>query len=117
MDQLFLPLLLLLLFVPLLMSFRRQRRQVSQMQQLQSSLNVDDDVMTTSGMKATIVAITDDTVDLEIAPGVVTTWLRQAIRERLTDPSLDTQPDTRPYPDEATDEYTVEVRTDEADRR
>lgn len=85
MDQLILPLLLLLLFVPLIMSFRRQRRQFAQMQQLQSSLNVGDKVLTTSGLKATIVAATEDTVDLEIAPGVVTTWVRQAVRERLDD--------------------------------
>ena len=34
-------------------------------------------------MQATIVAITDDTVDLEIAPGVVTTWMKLAIRDRI----------------------------------
>lgn len=85
MDQLFLPLLLALLFVPLVLSFRKQRRQVVEVQRLQSSLEVGDQVMTTSGLKATIVAMTDDNVDLEIAPGVVTTWVRQAIRERLDD--------------------------------
>ena len=89
MDQLILPLLLALLFVPLLLSFRRQRRQFNEMQQLQSSLQVGDQVTTTSGMRAAIVGITDDTVDLEIAPGVMTTWVRQAVRERLTD-SADT---------------------------
>jgi preprotein translocase subunit YajC len=85
MDQLFLPLLLALLFVPLVLSFRKQRRQYSQMQQLQSSIEVGDQVLTTSGMKATVVGITDDDIDLEIAPGVVTTWVRQAIRERVVD--------------------------------
>lgn len=85
MDQLILPLLLALLFVPLFLSFRKQRRQQSEMMQLQNSLGVGDRVMTTSGMYATIVATTDDTIDLEIAPGMVTTWVRQAIRERVVD--------------------------------
>jgi preprotein translocase subunit YajC len=40
--------------------------------------------MTTSGMYGTIVALADNTVDLEIAPRVVTTWSRAAVRERLT---------------------------------
>jgi preprotein translocase subunit YajC len=84
MDLLF-PVLILLLFVPLLLSFRKQRRQFAEMQQLQSSLGVGDRVLTTSGMHATIVATDDDTVDLEIAPGVITTWVRQAVRERLDD--------------------------------
>ena len=105
MDQLILPLLLALLFVPLVLSFRKQRRQFNQMQQLQSSLNVGDKVLTTSGLKATIVAATEETIDLEIAPGVVTTWVRQAVRERLED-----QP-------EDTDAAAEEITADEADRR
>jgi preprotein translocase subunit YajC len=87
MDQFILPLLLALLFVPLFLSFRKQRRQYNQMQQLQSSLQVGDRVMTTSGLQGIIVETTDDTVDLEIAPGVITTWVRQAVRERLEDPA------------------------------
>jgi preprotein translocase subunit YajC len=101
MEQLILPLLLALLFVPLVLSFRKQRRQFNQMQQLQNSLNVGDRVMTTSGLKATIVASTDDTLDLEIAPGVVTTWVRQSIRERLDD-HLDTDDAIEPADDAVT---------------
>lgn len=101
MDQFILPLIVLLLFVPLFLSFRKQRRQYTQMQQLQSSLGVGDRVMTTSGMHGTIVAITDDTVDLEIAPGMVTTWVRQAVRERLEDEVTEHEPVDEPVPDEA----------------
>jgi preprotein translocase subunit YajC len=55
-------------------------------QRLQSSLTNGDRVMTTSGLYATVVGSTDETtVDLEIAPGVRTTWLRAAIRERIAD--------------------------------
>lgn len=89
MDQLILPLLLVLLFVPFIMATRKQRRQAAQMQQLQGSLAVGDRVMTTSGLQATVVALGDDTIDLGIAPGVVTTWVRQVVRERLTEPVED----------------------------
>lgn len=50
---------------------------------LQDSLRIGDRVMTTAGLHATVAALADDTVDLEIAPGVVTTWSRLVIRERV----------------------------------
>lgn len=62
---------------------RRQRRAMQATIDLHESLQVGDRVHTTSGMQAEITAITDDTVDLEIAPGVVTTWMKMAIRDRI----------------------------------
>jgi hypothetical protein len=44
-----------------------------------------DRVHTTSRLQATIAGITDDSVDLEIAPGVVTTWMKLAVRDRIVD--------------------------------
>lgn len=49
---------------------------------------------TTSGLQATITGITDDTVDLEIAPGVVTTWMKLAIRDRIDDEADDADDET-----------------------
>jgi len=52
---------------------------------LQTSLEAGDVVSTTSGLRGTVVdASYEDTIDLEIADGVVTTWVRAAIRERIT---------------------------------
>jgi preprotein translocase subunit YajC len=80
------PLLILLLFIPIFLSGRKQRRQAVQMQQLQGSLQPGDVVTTTSGLRGTVVdASYEDTVDLEIADGVVTTWLRAAVREKVLD--------------------------------
>jgi preprotein translocase subunit YajC len=62
---------------------RRQRRAMQVTIDLHESLRPGDRVHTASGLEATIVAITDDTVDLEIAPGVVTTWLKLAVRDRI----------------------------------
>ena len=54
------------------------------MQSLQSSLEPGDIVSTTSGLRGTVVdASYEDTIDLEIADGVVTTWVRAAIREKI----------------------------------
>ena len=81
----------LVLFLPFLLimggfmyfASRRQRRAMQATIDLHESLQPGDRVHTTSGLQATIVAITDDTVDLEIAPGVVTTWMKLAIRDRI----------------------------------
>ncbi|BBZ48433.1 hypothetical protein MHEI_01500 [Mycobacterium heidelbergense] len=62
---------------------RRQRRAMQATIDLHDSLRPGDRVHTTSGLRASIVAITDDTVDLEIAPGVVTTWMKLAVRDRI----------------------------------
>ena len=87
----------LVVFLPLLLimgafMFFASRRQKHAMQatiDLHESLKVGDRVHTTSGLQATITAITDDTVDLEIAPGVVTTWMKLAVRDRISRRRLD----------------------------
>lgn len=87
MDLQFLPLLLIAgLALLLILNFRRQRRVIADAQRLQNSLANGDRVMTTSGLHATVVSSPDETtVELEIAPGIRTRWLRAAIRERITD--------------------------------
>jgi preprotein translocase subunit YajC len=83
----FLP-LLIILGAFMFIASRRQKRAMQATIYLHESLQVGDRVHTTSGLQATIVGITDDTVDLEIAPGVVTTWMKLAIRERI-EPDLE----------------------------
>src|SRR5215217_8408065 len=80
------PLLILLLFIPIFLSGRKQRRQMQEQQKLQSALQIGDVVTTTSGLRGTVVDVSyEDTIDLEIADGVVTTWLRAAVRERMVE--------------------------------
>src|SRR5699024_2752431 len=70
--------------VPLVLGTRKQKKQAQQQQDLQRSLVVGDRVMTTSGLYATVTDASDETtIDLEIAEGVVTTWLRQAVRQKI----------------------------------
>ncbi|CRK58117.1 Preprotein translocase subunit YajC (TC 3.A.5.1.1) [Alloactinosynnema sp. L-07] len=85
MNQALLPLLLVaVLAIPLILGSRRQKKAMAQQQELQDSLAVGDRVMTTSGMYGTVSDTSDSaTISLEIAPGVETEWLRQAIREKV----------------------------------
>lgn len=81
----------LVIFLPLLIvmgafmffASRRQRKAMQATIDLHNSLQIGDRVHTTSGLQATITGITDDNVDLEIAPGVVTTWMKLAVRDRI----------------------------------
>ena len=81
----------LLTFLPLLIimgafmffASRRQRKMMQATIDLHESLRVGDRVHTTSGLQATITGIDEDTVELEIAPGVVTRWMKLAIRDRV----------------------------------
>jgi preprotein translocase subunit YajC len=86
------------IFLPLLVvmgafmyfASRRQKRTMQATIDLHESLRVGDRVHTTSGLHGTITGITDDDVDLEIATGVVTTWMKLAIRDRIEPEILDT---------------------------
>lgn len=80
MDFLF-PLLILALLVPMFFGIRKQKREAEKVAGMQEALKVGDQVITTSGLYGTVVEADENSVDLEIAEDVVTTWLRQAIRE------------------------------------
>jgi len=84
----FLP-LLIILGAFMFFASRRQKKAMQATIDLHESLQVGDRVHTTSGLQGTITAITDDTVGLEIAPGVVTTWMKLAVRDRITDDDTD----------------------------
>jgi preprotein translocase subunit YajC len=75
--------LLIILGAFMFFASRRQKKAMQATIDLHNSLNVGDRVHTTSGLQGEIKAITDDTVDLEIADGVVTTWMKLAVRDRI----------------------------------
>jgi preprotein translocase subunit YajC len=114
----------LVLFLPFLLimggfmyfASRRQRRAMQATIDLHDSLRPGDRVHTTSGLQATIAAITDDTVDLEIAPGVVTTWMKLAIRDKiLPDLDEDILEDEAADHDDDQDDELDEADLDDAD--
>jgi preprotein translocase subunit YajC len=77
--------LLILMFgaVGVMMVFgsRNKKKQALKAQELQASIVAGSRVMTTSGLHATVVEVSDTTIELEIAPGIYTTWIRAAVRE------------------------------------
>ncbi|MFC3963024.1 preprotein translocase subunit YajC [Nocardia jiangsuensis] len=83
--ELLFPLLLVALLVPMFLGVRRQKREAEKVSAMQNDLKIGDRVTTTSGLYGTVVEVDETTVDLEIAEEVVTTWLRQAVREVRTD--------------------------------
>lgn len=80
----FLP-LLIILGAFMFFASRRQKKAMQATIDLHESLTIGDRVHTTSGLEGTITAVGDDSVDLEIAPGVVTTWMKLAVRDRITE--------------------------------
>ena len=97
----FLP-LLIILGAFMFFASRRQKKAMQATIDLHNSLAVGDRVHTTSGLEGTIVDVTDDSVDLEIAPGVVTTWMKLAVRDRIVDDVEDDADDTGDYEAEST---------------
>lgn len=83
MDLLSLLPLIIVMGAFMIFASRRQRKAMQATIDLHESLRVGDRVRTTSGLYGTITGITDDNVDLEIAPGVVTRWMKLAIRDRV----------------------------------
>lgn len=93
--------LVLIVVVFYFLLVRPQRRRQQQQAQMQSQVEPGQRVMTTSGMLATVIAIEDDAVVLEIAPGVEARFVRQAINQ-VIDERLDED-------DEETEEDATEV--------
>lgn len=83
--ELLFPLLILALLVPMFLGIRRQKKEMAKTAELQDSLTVGNRVLTTSGLHGTVVGLGETTVELEIAPGVVTTWSRLVVRELIVD--------------------------------
>jgi preprotein translocase subunit YajC len=89
---LFLP-MMIVLGAFMFFASRRQKKAMQATIDLHNSLQIGDKVHTTSGLVGTIVGITDDDVELEIAPGVVTTWMKLAVRDRITEDDDDVTPE------------------------
>lgn len=106
-SSLLLPLIIVLFAIPLFLGTRKQRRAQAAQQELQNSLSYGDRVMTTSGLYGTVVSTADDSIDLEISPGVVTSWLRAAVREKVADSTVG-QPDDSYDTDSDDDAYSVD---------
>jgi len=105
----FLP-LLIILGAFMFFASRRQKKAMQATINLHESLAIGDRIHTTSGLQGTITGIGDDTIDLETAPDVVTTWMKLAVRDRIeTDDDVDD--DDFDEDDTDVDENDVEENT------
>ncbi len=104
---------LLVVFVGLMyLASRRQKKEAKAVKTMQDSLQVDDEVMTTSGLHGTVVGLGEDTIEMEIAPGVVTTWNRLAIRQQVSTADTDDSDDSDD--DDLEDSYDADAYEDDA---
>ncbi|MEU6724348.1 preprotein translocase subunit YajC [Nonomuraea wenchangensis] len=71
--------LILLVVVFYFLLIRPQRKRQQEAIQMQNSLTPGSRVMTTTGLFATVVAVDNEDVILEVAPGVETRWVKAAI--------------------------------------
>lgn len=85
--------------------FRPQRRKQQQQAQMQRQIEPGQRVMTTAGMLADVVAVEDDAIVLEIAPGVEVRFVKQAIGQVI--------PDDEEIEDEAEEEDEVVAEEEE----
>ena len=104
----FLP-LLIILGAFMFFASRRQKKAMQATIDLHDSLAIGDKVHTTSGLQGTITGITDDNVELQIAPGVVTTWMKLAVRDRIVDDLDDDLEDTKGTDYEAHESAATEI--------
>ena len=101
----------LTLFLPLIVimgafmffASRRQKKAMQATVNLHDSLVVGDEIMTTAGLFGTITGVSDGKVDVELAPGVVVTMLKLAVKEKVSD-DLDADADDEYEDDEYEDE-------------
>ncbi|WP_051552052.1 preprotein translocase subunit YajC [Nocardioides sp. URHA0020] len=82
---------------------RPQSRRQKELRNMQSSLSVEDEVMLTSGVYATVRSVEDDHVKVEIAEGVVIKVARGAIGNKIAqdvdevdDERVETDTDNKP---------------------
>ncbi len=76
--------LVLLVVVFYFLLIRPQRKRQQEAVQMQNSLAPGARVMTTTGLFATVVAVDNEDVILEVAPGVETRWVKAAVGRVLT---------------------------------
>jgi preprotein translocase subunit YajC len=110
---LFLPLLLILMYVLLI---RPQQQRVRKQQALVSSIDVGDEVVTVSGIVGHVEAIEEDRVYIEVAPGVTIGMLRQALGRKVEHP-IETDEDEFPEHDSLDDEPSGHEPPDEGGPR
>ena len=88
--------LALLIGIFYFMLIRPQKKRVEQHRQLIESVGVGDEVVTIGGIYATVVALGDDEIELEVSPGTRVRFVKSAIARRVTE-DLEEEEDETEY--------------------
>ncbi|MGO1950402.1 MAG: preprotein translocase subunit YajC [Mycobacteriaceae bacterium] len=120
--EIILLILLVVVFLGLpIMSMRKQSKQINEIKSFQSQLEPGMIVQMTAGIHARIDEVGSTTVDVELAPGVVTTWDRSSVLKKVESPEDSVEastgaPDIESIPDspEGLDDDRT-VRDDDGD--
>lgn len=100
-------------FAPLLISLglmwllliRPQQRRVRSHQAVLAALDVGDQVITAGGIHGTVVAVEENLLRIEVAPGVVLRLLKGAVSQRVSSDSRNDDPaDDDPADDDLADD-------------
>jgi preprotein translocase subunit YajC len=85
-------LMIVLLFgVMYFMMIRPQQKRRREAEQMQSSIGPGDEVVTIGGLHGTVASVDDETVTLEVAPGVHNKYARPAVARVINQaPKLET---------------------------
>lgn len=95
------------------MLIRPQQRRRKEVQNMQSAMDIGDEIITVGGLYGTIRSIDDDSVQLEIAPGVTARYAKAAIgkvsQKAVSDDVLDDEAATETVEDESPETGTTAV--------
>ncbi|PJN28240.1 preprotein translocase subunit YajC [Kitasatospora sp. CB02891] len=97
--------------------FRSQKKRQAQMQTMQSALQPGSGVRTIGGMYAVVKAVNDETIELEVAPGVVAHYTKGAIAAVLEPLEYDAIINGRPAEDESEEDAVEAVEGTDADEK
>ena len=78
---------LVLLAVMYVLLIRPQQQRVRRQRELVRTLHVGDRIVTIGGVLGTIVSLDDETAEVEVADGVVLSFMRPAISRKVDVPS------------------------------
>jgi preprotein translocase subunit YajC len=103
--------LLVLVVLAFVLFTRSQRSKQRRMLEQRKSITVGAEVVTTAGLIAHVVDMDDETVTLEIAPGVHSKFLRQAVVRVVEEPVADDAPAGEPAAEDTAPDDTAPDRT------
>lgn len=87
------------------MMIRPQQRRRREVQNMQSAMGIGDEIITVGGLYGTIRSIDDESVLLEIAPGVTARYAKAAIgkvnQKAVSDDAVDDEDAIEPVDDES----------------